>query len=122
MGGQRPGPYDRPMISGPRGGFFGPGPGRGGSLMEPMRSGGGYGGGKIYWAVVKFVSRPASPFHGWWISSCPSLVGPGYASFDGYNGFNNYSFGNGMFDERMRGERGGRGKVQTIFSLCQDNV
>lgn len=46
MGGQRPGPYDRPMISGPRGGFFGPGPGRGGSLMEPMRSGGGYGGGE----------------------------------------------------------------------------
>uniref|UniRef100_A0A674PB97 Heteroous nuclear ribonucleoprotein H3 n=1 Tax=Takifugu rubripes TaxID=31033 RepID=A0A674PB97_TAKRU len=74
MGGQRPGPYDRPMISGPRGGFFGPGPGRGGSLMEPMRSGGGYGG--------------------------------GYTSFDGYNGFNNYSFGNGMFDERLRGERG----------------
>lgn len=45
-----------------------------------------------------------------------SLVGPGYASFDGYNGFNNYSFGNGMFDERMRGERGGRGKVQNSFS------
>ncbi|XP_056878302.1 heterogeneous nuclear ribonucleoprotein H3 isoform X2 [Takifugu flavidus] len=80
MGGQRPGPYDRPMISGPRGGFFGPGPGHGGSLMEPMRSGGGYGG--------------------------------GYTSFDGYNGFNNYSFGNGMFDERLRGERGGRGSRQ----------
>lgn len=46
MGGQRPGPYDRPMLSGPRGGFFGPGPGRGGSMMEPMRSGGGYGGGE----------------------------------------------------------------------------
>lgn len=46
MGGQRPGPYDRPMMGGPRGGFFGPGPGRGGALMETMRSGGGYGGGK----------------------------------------------------------------------------
>lgn len=45
MGGQRPGPYDRPMMGGPRGGFFGPGPGRGASMMEPMRSGGGYGGG-----------------------------------------------------------------------------
>lgn len=45
MGGQRPGPYDRPMMGGPRGGFFGPGPGRGGSLMDTMRSGGGYGGG-----------------------------------------------------------------------------
>lgn len=46
MGGQRPGPYDRPMMGGPRGGFFGPGPGRGGALMDTMRSGGGYGGGK----------------------------------------------------------------------------
>ena len=44
------------------------------------------------------------------------MVGPGYASFDGYNGFNNYSFGNGMFDERMRGDRGGRGKVQSSYS------
>ncbi|XP_026149053.1 heterogeneous nuclear ribonucleoprotein H3 isoform X2 [Mastacembelus armatus] len=77
MGGQRPGPYDRPMMGGPRGGFFGPGPGRGGALMDAMRPGGGYGG--------------------------------GYSGFDNYNGFNNYCFGNGMFDERMRGERGGRG-------------
>ncbi|XP_040025117.1 heterogeneous nuclear ribonucleoprotein H3 isoform X2 [Gasterosteus aculeatus] len=77
MAGQRPGPYDRPMMGGPRGGFYGPGPGRGGALMETMRSGGGYGG--------------------------------GYSDFDRYNGFNNYCFGNGMFDERVRGERGGRG-------------
>lgn len=74
---QRPGPYDRPMMGGPRGGFFAPGPGRGGNLMEPMRSGGGYGG--------------------------------GYGGFDNFNGFNNYCFGNGMFDDRLRGERGGRG-------------
>lgn len=46
MAGQRPGPYDRPMMGGPRGGFYGPGPGRGGALMETMRSGGGYGGGE----------------------------------------------------------------------------
>lgn len=46
MGGQRPGPYDRPMMGGPRGGFFAPGPGRAGALMDTMRSGGGYGGGK----------------------------------------------------------------------------
>uniref|UniRef100_G3PUH7 Heterogeneous nuclear ribonucleoprotein H3 (2H9) n=1 Tax=Gasterosteus aculeatus aculeatus TaxID=481459 RepID=G3PUH7_GASAC len=69
MAGQRPGPYDRPMMGGPRGGFYGPGPGRGGALMETMRSGGGYGG--------------------------------GYSDFDRYNGFNNYCFGNGMFDERV---------------------
>lgn len=36
---------------------------------------------------------------------------PGYSGFDGYNGFNNYCFGNGMFDDRVRGERGGRGEV-----------
>ena len=41
--GQRPGPYDRPMMT--RGGFFGPGPGRGGALLDQMRSGGGYSGG-----------------------------------------------------------------------------
>ncbi|KAM6977449.1 heterogeneous nuclear ribonucleoprotein H3 [Aplochiton taeniatus] len=74
-GGQRPGPYDRPMLT--RGAFFGPGPGRGGSLMEQLRTGGGYGG--------------------------------GYGGLDNYNGFNNYCFGNGMFDDRLRGERGGRG-------------
>ncbi|KAF6731153.1 Heterogeneous nuclear ribonucleoprotein H3 [Oryzias melastigma] len=34
---------------------------------------------------------------------------PGYSNFDNYNGFNNYCFGNGMFDERVRGERTGRG-------------
>lgn len=44
------------------------------------------------------------------------FVAPGYASYDGYNGFSNYSFGNGMFDDRMRGERGGRGKVQNSSS------
>lgn len=42
-------------------------------------------------------------------------VCPGYSGFDSYNGFNNYCFGNGMFDERVRGERGGRGKVQNCF-------
>lgn len=34
------------MMGGPRGGYFGPGPGRCGTLMDTMRSGGGYGGGK----------------------------------------------------------------------------
>uniref|UniRef100_A0A3B3ZAE5 RRM domain-containing protein n=1 Tax=Periophthalmus magnuspinnatus TaxID=409849 RepID=A0A3B3ZAE5_9GOBI len=77
LGGQRPGPYDRPVMSGPRGGFFGPSPGRGGALMDNIRGGGGYGG--------------------------------GYGGFDNYNGFNNYCFGNGMFDDRGRGDRGGRG-------------
>lgn len=52
MGAQRPGPYDRPMMSGPRGGFFGPSPGRGATMMDNMRSGGGYGGGK------QFLSDP----------------------------------------------------------------
>lgn len=48
LGGQRPGPYDRPVMAGPRGGFFGPSPGRGGSLMDNIRGGGGgYGGGII---------------------------------------------------------------------------
>ena len=42
---------------------------------------------------------------------------PGYSGFDSYNGISNYCFGNGMFDERVRGERGGRGKVQTLFTL-----
>lgn len=42
--GQRPGPYDRPIMG--RGGFFGPGPGRGGAVLDQMRSGGGYSGGK----------------------------------------------------------------------------
>uniref|UniRef100_A0A674F839 Heteroous nuclear ribonucleoprotein H3 n=1 Tax=Salmo trutta TaxID=8032 RepID=A0A674F839_SALTR len=41
MMGQRPSPYDRPMME--RGGFF-PGPGRGGALLDQMR-GGGYSGG-----------------------------------------------------------------------------
>uniref|UniRef100_A0A8D2ZTD5 Heterogeneous nuclear ribonucleoprotein H3 (2H9) n=1 Tax=Scophthalmus maximus TaxID=52904 RepID=A0A8D2ZTD5_SCOMX len=45
MGGQRPGPYDRPMMGGPRGAFFGPGLDRGGTLMNTLRNGGGYGGG-----------------------------------------------------------------------------
>lgn len=54
MGGQRPGPYDRPMMGGPRGGFFGPGPGRGGALMDTMRSGGGYGGGKMEFCISAF--------------------------------------------------------------------
>ncbi|XP_030626232.1 heterogeneous nuclear ribonucleoprotein H3 isoform X2 [Chanos chanos] len=43
MMGQRPGPYDRPLMG--RGGFFGPGPGRGGAAVDQMRSGGGYSGG-----------------------------------------------------------------------------
>ncbi|XP_008308812.1 heterogeneous nuclear ribonucleoprotein H3 isoform X2 [Cynoglossus semilaevis] len=77
VGAQRPGPYDRPMVSGPRGGFFGPSLNRGGSMMNNMRGGGGYGG--------------------------------GYSGFDNYNGFNNYGFGNDVFDDRMRGDRGGRG-------------
>ena len=43
-----------------------------------------------------------------WFSLSLSL---GYGGFDNYNGFNNYCFGNGMFDDRLRGgERGGRGK------------
>lgn len=47
------------------------------------------------------------------------LLCPGYGGFDNYNGFNNYCFGNGMFDERVRGERGGRGKVQILSTfLC----
>lgn len=46
MCGQRPGPYDRPMMAGPRGGFLTAGPGRGGTLMDTMRAGGGYGGGR----------------------------------------------------------------------------
>ncbi|XP_023677279.1 heterogeneous nuclear ribonucleoprotein H3 isoform X1 [Paramormyrops kingsleyae] len=75
MMGQRPGPYDRPVMG--RGGFFGPGPGRGSGLLDQMRSGGGYSG--------------------------------GYGGFDSYNGFNNYCFGNGMFEDRVRGDRG-RGK------------
>ncbi|XP_066549485.1 heterogeneous nuclear ribonucleoprotein H3 isoform X1 [Amia ocellicauda] len=74
MMGQRPGPYDRPIMG--RGGFFGPGPGRGGSgVLDQMRSGGGgYSG--------------------------------GYGGFDNYNGFNNYCFGNGMFEDRIRSDRG----------------
>lgn len=46
MAGQRPGPYDRPMMPGPRGGFLTAGPGRGATLMDTMRGGGGYGGGR----------------------------------------------------------------------------
>ncbi|XP_056616931.1 heterogeneous nuclear ribonucleoprotein H3 isoform X2 [Triplophysa dalaica] len=30
----------------------------------------------------------------------------GYSGFDNYNGFNNYCFGNGMFEERVRRDRG----------------
>ncbi|XP_053720340.1 heterogeneous nuclear ribonucleoprotein H3 isoform X2 [Synchiropus splendidus] len=77
ISGQRPGPYDRPMTGGPRGGgYYGPGGSRNGGMVDNMRSGGGgYGG--------------------------------GYSNFDNYNGFNNYGFGNGMFDDRGRGERGG---------------
>lgn len=41
--GQRPSPYDRPVMS--RGGFFGPGPGRGGAALDQMRSGSSYSGG-----------------------------------------------------------------------------
>lgn len=42
---------------------------------------------------------------------------PGYSSFDNYNGFSNYCYGSSMFDERMRGERGMRGKVQTLITF-----
>lgn len=45
LGGQRPGPYDRPVMAGPRGGFFGSGPGRGGALMDNIRGSSSYGGG-----------------------------------------------------------------------------
>ncbi|KAM4744282.1 heterogeneous nuclear ribonucleoprotein H3 isoform 1-T3 [Anableps anableps] len=34
--------------------------------------------------------------------------GGGYSSFDSYNGLGDYSYDDGMFDDRMRGERGGR--------------
>lgn len=65
MGGQRPGPYDRPMMGGARGGFFGPGPGRGGALMDTMRSGGGYGGGKMSSVFLQHMS----------ICGCKSVLG-----------------------------------------------
>nr|XP_057945031.1 heterogeneous nuclear ribonucleoprotein H3 [Doryrhamphus excisus] len=78
MGAQRPGPYDRPIMDGSRGGYFSSGLSRGGSLMDNMRGGGGYGGGYGH-------------------------------SFDGYNGLNSYGFGNCMFDERIKEERGSRG-------------
>uniref|UniRef100_A0A3B5M3L6 RRM domain-containing protein n=1 Tax=Xiphophorus couchianus TaxID=32473 RepID=A0A3B5M3L6_9TELE len=35
--------------------------------------------------------------------------GGGYSSFDSYNGLGDYSYSDGMFDDRMRGDRGGRG-------------
>lgn len=92
MGGQRPGPYDRPMMPGPRGGFLTAGPGRGGTLMDTMRGGGGYGGGR-----------------------------QGYGGFDSYNGFSNYCFGNGMFEDRARGERGGRGMGGHGYSSQSDS-
>ncbi|KAK7913385.1 hypothetical protein WMY93_013596 [Mugilogobius chulae] len=79
LGGQRPGPYDRPVMTGPRGGYFGASPGRGGALMDNIRGGGGGGG-----------------------------YSGGYGGFDNYNGFNNYCFGNGMFEDRTRGDRSGR--------------
>ncbi|CAL9701728.1 unnamed protein product [Knipowitschia caucasica] len=79
LGAQRPGPYDRPVMNSPRGGFYGPSPGRGGALMDNVRGGGGGG------------------------------YGGGYGGFDNYNGINNYNFGNGMFDDRSRGNRGDRG-------------
>ncbi|XP_043111594.1 heterogeneous nuclear ribonucleoprotein H3 isoform X1 [Puntigrus tetrazona] len=82
MMGQRPSPYDRPMMG--RGGFFGPGPGRGSAALDQMRSGGGYSSGGSY--------------------------NSGYGGFDNYNGFNNYCFGNGMFEERVRDDRG-RGRM-----------
>lgn len=47
LGGQRPGPYDRPVMAGPRGGFFGSGPGRGGALMDNIRGSSSYGGGMM---------------------------------------------------------------------------
>ncbi|XP_061882064.1 heterogeneous nuclear ribonucleoprotein H3 isoform X1 [Entelurus aequoreus] len=90
MGGQRPGPYDRPIMEGPRGGYFNSGPGRGGSMGDNMRGGGGYGGGYGH-------------------------------SFDGYNGLNSScSFGNCMFDERVREERGSRGMGGHSLSRLAD--
>lgn len=55
MMGQRPGPYDRPMMG--RGGFFGPGPGRGGGLLDQMRSGGGYSGGMLSGKAQRTVTQ-----------------------------------------------------------------
>ncbi|XP_077376105.1 heterogeneous nuclear ribonucleoprotein H3 isoform X2 [Festucalex cinctus] len=85
VGAQRPGPYDRPVMEGPRGGYFGSGQSRSGALMDSMRGGGGYGGGYGH-------------------------------SYDGYNGLSNYGFGNCMFDERIREERGGRGSSYSRHS------
>ncbi|XP_077480724.1 heterogeneous nuclear ribonucleoprotein H3 isoform X1 [Stigmatopora argus] len=78
IGGQRPGPYDRPVMEGPRGGYFSSGTSRCASLVDSMRSVGGY--------------------------------GRGYAhGYEGYDGLNDYDFGNCLFDERIREERGSRG-------------
>lgn len=58
--GQRPSPYDRPMMG--RGSIFGPGPGRGGAGLDQMRSGSGYSGGMLlgvqpYSAVEFFLMQ-----------------------------------------------------------------
>ncbi|MGH0117379.1 UNVERIFIED_CONTAM: hypothetical protein FKN15_033474 [Acipenser sinensis] len=73
---QRPGPYDRPLAG--RGGIFSPGPGRGGG-------GGG---------VVLDQMRAGGGYSG------------GYGGLDNFNGYSNFCFGNGMFDDRMRTARG----------------
>ncbi|XP_073452559.1 heterogeneous nuclear ribonucleoprotein H3 isoform X1 [Aquarana catesbeiana] len=78
MGGQRPGPYDRPMggggggSGGGRGAYYGAGRG---NMYDRMRGGGGGG------------------------------YGGGYGGFDEYSGYNNYGFGDG-FDDRLRESRG----------------
>uniref|UniRef100_A0A1A7YHA3 Heterogeneous nuclear ribonucleoprotein H3 (2H9) n=1 Tax=Iconisemion striatum TaxID=60296 RepID=A0A1A7YHA3_9TELE len=79
MGSQRPGPYDRPAMSGSKGSPYGSS--RSGALMDSMRSGGGYGGG----------------YSGY----------DDYNGFSSYC-YDNGMFDDRMSD-RMRGERGGRG-------------
>ncbi|XP_026080450.1 heterogeneous nuclear ribonucleoprotein H3 isoform X8 [Carassius auratus] len=80
MMGQRPSPYDRPMMG--RGGFFGPGPGRGGAVLDQMRSGGGYSSG-----------------YG------------GFDNYNGFNNycFGNGMFEERVRDDRGRGKMGGQG-------------
>uniref|UniRef100_A0A1A8H4G1 Heterogeneous nuclear ribonucleoprotein H3 (2H9) n=1 Tax=Nothobranchius korthausae TaxID=1143690 RepID=A0A1A8H4G1_9TELE len=80
---QRPGPYDRPVMSGSKGSLYGAS--RSGALMDSMRSGGGYGGG----------------YSGY----------DNYNGFSSYC-YNDDMFGDRMNDrmnDRMRGDRGGRG-------------
>lgn len=41
----------------------------------------------------------------------------GYGGFDNYNGFSNYCFGNGMFDDRIRGDRGRGKRCSFLFNV-----